>query len=251
VVFWPQGGKLESKSNNSVEVVIPVYNEERDLPRCIRVLHSFLKEHLTDRPWRILIADNGSTDATLQIAAQLSRGYPEVAFIHLPVKGRGRALKQAFLQGQAGILSYMDVDLATGLEAFPQLLQALDEGYDIAIGSRYLAGSRIRRTFSRRLYSWGYNFLFRALFGTRVQDAQCGFKAMKAEVARDVLPKVKDPGWSFDTELLLRAEKRGYRIKEIPVEWHEDPESKVRIPGTILRMLRVLLKLRWELWRGG
>lgn len=102
-----------------MEVVIPVYNEERDLPRCIPVLHSFLKEHLIDRPWRIVIADNGSTDATLEIAAQLSRGYPEVAFTHIPVKGRGRALKQAFIQGQADILSYMDVDLATGLEAFP------------------------------------------------------------------------------------------------------------------------------------
>lgn len=160
-------------------------------------------------------------------------------------------MKQAFLQGQASILSYMDVDLATGLEAFPQLLQALEEGYDIAIGSRYLAGSRIRRTFSRRFYSWGYNLLFRALFRSKIQDAQCGFKAMKAEVAREVLPKVKDTGWSFDTEFLLRAEKRGYRIKEIPVKWQEDTESKVRIPGTIVKMLRVLLKLRWELWRGG
>ena len=232
-------------------MVIPVYNEETDLPRCIRVLHPFLKAHLPDRSWRILIADNGSTDATLQVAAQLSREYPEAAFVHIPVKGRGRALKQAFLQSQADILSYMDVDLATGLEAFPLLLQALAEGYDIAIGSRYLAGSRIRRTFSRRLYSWGYNFLFRALFRSKIQDAQCGFKAMKAEVARNVLPGVQDAGWSFDTELLLRAEKKGYRIKEIPVEWHEDAESKVRIPGTILRMLRVLLKLRWELWRGG
>jgi len=232
-------------------VVIPVYNEETDLPRCIRTLHPFLKAHLPDRSWRILIADNGSTDATLQVAAQLSREYPEAAFVHIPVKGRGRALKQAFLQSQADILSYMDVDLATGLEAFPLLLQALAEGYDIAIGSRYLAGSRIRRTFSRRLYSWGYNFLFRALFRSKIQDAQCGFKAMKAEVARNVLPGVQDAGWSFDTELLLRAEKKGYRIKEIPVEWHEDVESKVRIPSTILRMLRVLLKLRWELWRGG
>jgi len=245
------GEKLENKGKGSVEVVIPVYNEETDLPRCIRTLHPFLKAHLPDRPWRILVADNGSTDATVQIAAQLSKEYPEMAFIHIPVKGRGRALKQAFLQSQADILAYMDVDLATGLEAFPLLLKALEEGYDIAIGSRYLPGSRIRRTFGRRLYSWGYNLLFRALFRSRIQDAQCGFKAMKAEVARDVLPKVQDPGWSFDTELLLRAEKKGYRVKEVPVEWHEDTESKVRIPGTILRMLRVLLKLRWELWGGG
>lgn len=232
-------------------MVIPVYNEEKDLPRSIRVLHPFLKEHLIDRPWRIVIADNGSTDSTRQIADQLSREYPEVALIPIPVKGRGRALKLAFLQSQADILSYMDVDLSTGLKAFPKLLGALEEGYDIAIGSRYVAGSRIRRTFSRRLYSWGYNILFRALFRSRIRDAQCGFKALTSAVARDILPMVKDTGWSFDTELLLWAEKKGYRIKEIPVEWHEDPESKVRIPGTIVKMFRALLRLRWELWWGG
>ena len=230
-----------------VDVVIPVYNEEKDLPRSIETLRRFLQDNLPSA-WQITIADNGSTDSTLAVARTLSQQYPGVGYTHLDLKGRGRALKKAWLESRADILSYMDVDLSTGLESFPPLVQAIREGYDIAIGSRLMAQSRIQRSFKREMTSRVYNLLIRAMFFSHFVDAQCGFKAISRRAAQALLPLVQDNAWFFDTELLLLAEMRGYRIKELPVKWLEDPDTRVKIASTAWEDIKGLLRVRFRPW---
>ena len=229
----------------SVDIVLPVLNEERDLPHSVATLHQFLTDHCLDR-WRIVIADNGSTDNTLEVAQQLSQQYPNVAFIHLEQRGRGRALKRAWLESPADIVSYMDVDLSTDLQAFPQLIAAIrDEGYDLAVGSRLAKGAQVvKRTLKREVLSRGYNLIIRAVFFTRFSDAQCGFKAISRRAAQRLLPLVKDNGWFLDTELLILAEKRGFHIKDVPAHWTDDPDTRVRVWRTVMGDLRGLLRLR-------
>ncbi|MSQ40726.1 MAG: glycosyltransferase family 2 protein [Dehalococcoidia bacterium] len=229
----------------SVDVVLPVLNEERDLPRSVATLHQFLTDRCHDR-WRIVIADNGSTDNTLAVSQQLSRQYPHVAFIHLEQRGRGRALKRAWLESTADIVSYMDVDLSTDLQTFPQLIAAIrDEGYDLAVGSRLAKGAQVaNRTLKREILSRGYNLIIRAVFFTRFSDAQCGFKAISRRAAQRLLPLVQDNGWFLDTELLILAERRGFRIKDVPAHWTDDPDTRVRVWRTVMGDLRGLLRLR-------
>jgi glycosyltransferase involved in cell wall biosynthesis len=228
-----------------VDIVIPVYNEERDLPSCIATLRGFLRKGFP-YPWRIVVADNGSTDGTLALARSLAQQYPqEVEALHLPEKGRGRALKRAWLASDRDVLVYMDVDLSTDLSALRPLVDAIaHEGYHIAIGSRLARGARVRRSLKREVLSRGYNLLIRLLFWTPFTDAQCGFKAIAREAARALLPHIKDNAWFFDTELLITAAKRGYRIKEVPVVWVEDPDSRVKILRTVGQDLAGLLRLR-------
>lgn len=230
---------------SKVDVVIPVYNEERDLPKGVVALRQFLSENLPDKKWRIVVADNGSTDGTLAMAQALSQKYDDVAWIHLDQKGRGRALKKAWLESDADIVSYMDVDLSTNLDAFPRLVALIDARYDVATGSRLLPQSRTVRSFKREFISRMYNVLVKLMFFTRFSDAQCGFKAMSRAAARKLLPLVKDTGWFFDTELLIIAEKRGFRIGEVPVEWMEDPDTRVRILRTAMKDIQGLLRLRF------
>lgn len=228
----------------SVDVVIPVYNEEKALPPCVERLSAFLKENL-QQPWRILIADNGSIDGTLAVCQELSDEYPEVEYIHLEQKGRGRALKRAWLESPAEIVSYMDVDLSTDLAHFPALVHALEEGFDIAIGSRLMPGARVERSAKREFTSRCYNLLVKALFWTHVHDAQCGFKALTRRAVRATVPLVVNNNWFFDTELLLIAEKRGFKIKEIAVEWAEDPDTRVKVLRTAWEDIKGLLRLRF------
>lgn len=228
----------------SVDIVIPVYNEERVLERSVETLRSFLAQHLPYR-WRVLVADNASTDGTLALAQELARRYEDVDYLHLPQKGRGRALRQAWLASEAEVVSYMDVDLSTDLVAFPPLVAAiLEEGYDVAIGTRLGPGSQTNRSPRRELISRTYNLLIKAFFFTRFSDAQCGFKALSRRAAQELLPLVENQEWFFDTELLLLAEKGGYRIKEVPVRWVEDPDTRVRIARTVSEDLRGLLRMR-------
>ena len=236
---------LSASSPPTVDVVLPVYNEETDLPRAVDRLRASLAEHLPVT-WRIVVTDNGSTDGTLAIAEGLSRDHPDVRVLHLPEKGRGRALKRAWLESDAPVVSYMDVDLSTDLACFPPLVAAItDEGYDVAIGSRLARGARVsQRSPKREVLSRGYVALIRALFWTRFTDAQCGFKALSREAARRLLSRVRDDFFFFDTELLITAEKRGMRIKEVPVVWVDDPDSRVNIPRTVAQDLRGLMRLR-------
>ncbi len=230
----------------SVDIVIPVYNEERDLPRSVATLGQFLRDNLSGRTWRIVIADNGSTDGTLAIAQALSARLPGVTCIHLPEKGRGRALRRAWLESNADIVSYMDVDLSTDLKAFPALVQAIEQGADIAVGSRLMRGAKVlRRPLKREITSRGYNILIKLLFWTRFSDAQCGFKALSRRAAQAILPVTKDLAWFLDSEILIIAEKNGLRIADVPVTWVDDPDSRVKVMKTAWGDIKGLLRLRF------
>lgn len=230
-----------------VDVVIPVLNEEHSLPHCIEVLHEFLSNNLTHQ-WRIIIADNGSVDRTLDVANAYSARYPsEVGVIHLGERGRGRALKAAWLGSNAEVVAYMDVDLSTGIESFPALVSAIvDERHHIAWGSRLSRGSSTVRSLRREIISRLYNWIIRLSLRTHFRDAQCGFKAMDRAAVSELLPHIKDNEWFFDTELLVVAEKRGFRWKEIPVRWSEDPDSRVKVVKTALDDLKGLARLRFK-----
>jgi len=230
-----------------VDVVIPVYNEERDLERGVTRLREFLRENCPYR-WRIVVADNASRDRTLEIAEELSRRWPgEVGLIHLDQKGRGRALRRAWLDSDADVVSYMDVDLSTGLDAFLPMIEPLAQGkLHVATGSRLLPQSRIRRSLSREFISRTYNLMVKLMFPFKhFSDAQCGFMACTRKAVQELVPLVQDQAWFFDSELLLRAEQRGYCIHDVPVEWKEDPGSTVKIASTAWEDIKGLFRVRF------
>lgn len=242
---------LRPKTTMLVNVTIPVFNEEKDLPRSIAALHAFLGKRARF-DWEIVIANNASTDRTREIADDLSTKFPGVRATHLVQKGRGRALGQVWLESRADVLSYMDVDLSSNLFAFPPMIEALIcEGFDIGIGSRLLKASTTRRSLKREVISRGYNWLVKAFFFTKFSDAQCGFKAITRSAAQKLLPLVEDTGWFFDTELLLIAEKSGFRIFDLPVSWTEDMDSRVKIVRTALDDIKGLIRVRKKFNRGG
>ncbi len=231
----------------AVDVVIPVLNEERALPRCLDTLLDFLPRELPAHQCRVVVADNGSTDTTLAVAERYAAERPgAVAAVHLDQRGRGRALRRAWLESGADVVSYMDVDLSTGIEAFPRLVSAIvDDGHDVAVGSRLAQGAQTTRSFKREFISRSYNLLIKALFRTRFSDAQCGFKAMSGAAARALTPAVVNNHWFFDTELLIIAEKRGFRVFDLPVRWEEDTDTRVKIASTVAEDLRGLARLRF------
>jgi putative flippase GtrA len=221
-----------------LDIVIPVFDEERDLPASVRRLHHFLATEVP-YPARITVADNASTDGTLAVARQLARELPDVDVIHLDAKGRGGALQEAWMSSTAVVLAYMDVDLSTDLTALMPLVAPLISGHsDVAIGSRLSASSRVVRGTKREFISRSYNLILRGALGTRFSDAQCGFKAVRADVAHQLLPLVADTGWFFDTELLVIAERAGLRIHEVPVDWIDDPDSRVDVLHTAINDLK-------------
>lgn len=230
----------------TVEVVIPVYNEERALPESIPVLRDFLASDKFPYDWRILIADNASIDNTPEVGAKLeAENEGLVKYVRIERKGRGFALKQVWLDSPMDIVSYMDVDLSTGIEAFPALIGAIaEEGYDVAIGSRLTAGAEVTRSLKRRVLTFGYNTMIKAMFFTRFSDAQCGFKAASREAAQALIPLIEDNNWFFDTELLILAEKAGYKVKDVPVRWIEDTDTRVKIAATVSEDVQGLIRLR-------
>ncbi|WP_198545903.1 glycosyltransferase [Actinacidiphila yeochonensis] len=227
-----------------LDVVVPVYNEQDDLGPCVRRLHAHLAATFP-YPFRITVADNASTDLTPQQAAILAVELPEVESFRLEQKGRGRALRAVWAASDAPVLAYMDVDLSTDLNALLPLVAPLISGHsDLAIGTRLARSSRVVRGTKRELVSRGYNMLLRGSLAARFSDAQCGFKAIRADVAEQLLPLVEDGGWFFDTELLVLAERAGLRIHEVPVDWVDDPDSKVDVARTAAEDLR-------GMWRVG
>jgi putative flippase GtrA len=227
-----------------LDVVVPVHNEETDLEPCLRRLHAHLSE--LPYPFRITVAENASTDATVAVAGRVAAELPGIEVLVLAEAGRGRALQTAWMRSDAPVLVYMDVDLSTDLAALLPLVAPLISGHsDLAIGTRLSHSSRVVRGMKREVISRGYNLLLRRTLATSLSDAQCGFKAIRADVARRLLPLVKDTGWFFDTELLVLAERSGLRIHEVPVDWVDDPDSRVDIVATaradlagIVRLLR-------------
>jgi putative flippase GtrA len=234
----------------AVDVVVPVYNEEADLGPSVRRLHDYLSTRFPVS-WRITIADNASTDATPAVARGLTEDLPGVRVVRLDQKGRGRALRHTWLDTDATVVAYMDVDLSTDLAALLPLVAPLLSGHsDIAIGSRLARSSRVVRGTKRELISRSYNLLLRTTLRARFSDAQCGFKAMRADRARILLPHVQDTGWFWDTELLVLAERAGLRIHEVPVDWIDDPDSRVDIVATALADLRGIVRLTRGLTSG-
>jgi glycosyltransferase involved in cell wall biosynthesis len=223
--------------------VVPVYNEEGALDLSVIRLHGFLHDNLPFS-WRIVIADNASTDRTLEIAQRLARELDHVSVIHLAERGRGRALRAAWSASDARVLCYMDVDLSTDLRALLPLLAPLISGHsDVAIGTRLGRGARVTRSLKRELISRAYNAVLRLALGARFTDAQCGFKAIRADVARELIPRVRDEEWFFDTELLVLAQRERMRIHEVAVDWVEDPDSRVAIASTATADLRGVARL--------
>jgi glycosyltransferase involved in cell wall biosynthesis len=228
-----------------VEVTVPVYNEEKVLAESVRRLHSYLTANLPFR-FVITIADNASTDETFAIAERLCSELAGVRAIHLDRKGRGRALRHVWQASSADVVSYMDADLSTGLDAFLPLIAPLVSGHsDLATGSRLSADSTVVRGPKREIISRAYNLLLRLVLAARFSDAQCGFKAGRTEVIKALLPSVQDEAWFFDTELLMLAQRRGLRIWEMPITWVEDPDSTVDIIPTALADLRGIARLRF------
>ncbi|GAB3573474.1 bifunctional glycosyltransferase family 2/GtrA family protein [Amycolatopsis endophytica] len=224
-------------------MVIPVYNEETDLAPCVRRLHAHLAEALP-YPFRITVADNASTDTTLAVAEGLAAEFPEVEVTHLDQKGRGRALNAVWSASDAAVLVYMDVDLSTDLAALFPLVAPLISGHsDLAIGSRLARGARVVRGPKREFISRCYNLILRGALAARFTDAQCGFKAIRADVAHRLLPLVEDTGWFFDTELLVLAQRAGLRIHEVPVDWVDDPDSSVDIVATATADLKGVARM--------
>lgn len=234
---WPVG------LTATVDVVVPVYNEERALPGCVQVLRSYLHDQFPFE-WTITVVDNASTDGVLRVASELAAADDRIRVLHLDRKGRGLALRTAWAYSDADVVVYLDVDLSTSLDALLPLVVPLINGHsDIAIGSRLAPGARTVRSARREVISRCYNLMIRLTHGARFSDAQCGFKAARAEVIRPLLASVHDDGWFFDTELLLLAEHNGLRVHEVPVDWVEDADSRVRIWSTVVGDVRGLVRV--------
>jgi len=236
-----------SKSSVGVSLVFPAYNEadaiEATVEKVIQALNEFTHSY------EIIIAEDGSTDGTAKLATALAEKYPFVKHIHGEKRlGRGAALKNAFKQSHGEVLVYMDLDLATDLIHLESLVAAVEsEGYEFATGSRMLSESNVERSGTRHIASKTYNFMVRALLGSKVKDHQCGFKAFRREPLLQLLDEVGASHWFWDTELLVRAYRRGYKIKEIPVSWTGGRETKVRLLEDSLNMGWQIFSLWWRL----
>jgi putative flippase GtrA len=245
-VASPAGIRAEAPAHTlspTVEIVVPVRDEARVLEASVRRLHGYLASTFP-LPFRITIADNGSSDGTWQLAQRLSAELPSVSAVRIALPGRGRAVSTVWMQSDAAVLAYMDVDLSTDLAALLPLVAPLLTGHsDVAIGSRLTRGARVVRGPKRELISRAYNTLLHATLGVQFSDAQCGFKAVRADRARTLLPLVRDPAWFFDTELLVTAERLGLRIHEVPVDWVDDPDSRVDILATAIEDLKGVARL--------
>jgi glycosyltransferase involved in cell wall biosynthesis len=234
----------------TADIVIPVLNEAHVLRKSVNTVLKLCRGNLPYR-WQLVIVDNGSTDGTQNVAKELVTEHPEVQFIHLQQRGRGRALRHAWLQSKADVVCYMDVDLSTKLVHLQELLGCIASGeYDLSTGSRLMRESRTTRSFRREVISRIYNLVLKLVLQTRFSDAQCGFKAVSRKAVEAIVPQIEDQSWFFDTELLVLAEKQGYRIKDIPAEWIEDDDSRVKIIKTGWEDLKGIARLRRLLWSG-
>jgi len=240
-----------SSPQPKVRLVIPCLNEVQQLEWSVESCRKFLKESFPYR-WEVFVADNGSKDGTAELAARLAAKYPgEVGYFTIPERGRGRALRKAWLECDADIVAYTDVDLSTELEALTTLCRAIHEqGFDLGTGSRLLPESRIQRGLKREVISRCYNLFVKLVLFTHFSDAQCGFKAASRRAVDALVPQVADQGWFFDTELLALGEKQGFRIADIPVRWVDDDDSRVKIVSTAWEDIKGVWRLRKLLWRG-
>lgn len=231
------------------EVTIPVLNEEETLAKQVRVLHNFLSRNFPDKnQWSIVIADNGSTDRTPEIALGLGEELPEIRLVKVPEKGVGLALKTSWSASRADMVGYMDLDLATDLQHFVQAYNAIaSEGFDLVYGSRLHPRSKvIGRTLKREITSRVFNWILKIYLGTRFSDGMCGFKWLKREHVKPLMEGgAVSNGWFFSTELLTIAEWKGLKMCELPVKWTDDAaNSKVNIPRLAKQYLNAMAILK-------
>lgn len=239
----------------TVDIMIPVLNEAHVLEKSVATVREFCAANLP-YAWRVVVVDNGSTDGTQAVAQRLKEQSPQdVDFYTLQERGRGRALRYAWTRSTADVCAYMDVDLSTELTALRRIVDPiLEQGYDVATGSRLHKGrSQVTRSKKRYLLSKTYNIMVRWTLNTRIRDHQCGFKAASRRAIERVVPQIQDQTWFFDTELLVLAEKQGFKVAEVPVRWIEDQDSRVKIVKTAWDDIKGILRLRvllWQWWFG-
>lgn len=233
----------------NILVVVPAYNEEKVIGKNVLKIYEFLKKFFLQDSWKVVVADNNSSDLTKEIVLGLSKKYKEIEYFFVPKKGKGLAIRLAWEKYDADVYCFMDADLSTDLEALPRLISSVGQkGYDMACGSRFHKDSIVKRSFIRKIVSIGYLMFLRLVLHVKINDAPCGFKAINNIVKKDVLPQVKNNGWFFDSELLIFTEKLGYRIIDIAVKWEEKEEhgreSKVHIVSLSLEYIRKVIELR-------
>lgn len=230
-------------------IVIPAHNEEKIIEKNVILLHDFLQNNFPNDDWKIIVADNSSTDKTKTIVQDLAQKLKKVSYLYIAQRGKGIAIRLAWLGEGADIYIFMDADLATDLRALPSLVNAVSqEGYDLACGSRFQYGSLVKRTAFRKFISLGYRTILRLVFGLKTKDAPCGFKAINQRLKEEVLPLISSNEWFFDSELVILSEVLGYKVKEIPVIWEDKQEegrkSRVKIIPLILEYLKKVLELK-------
>lgn len=231
-----------------ISVIIPVYNEANRLRECVEELKRALRN--LGIYFELVISEDGSTDGTDMIAYELANKDSAVKHLHSDVRlGRGEAIQRAFEVVNGNIVIYVDADLSMDLQHLSDLIKAIEDGADIATGSRLLTGSVVRRSFLRELTSRIYNWMVRWIFKSTVHDHQCGFKAFKKVTVKPLLDEVKDKHWFWDTELIIRALRNGCKVVEIPITWVQSEETKVNLGADIKYMGMSALKLGWQLRR--
>jgi len=230
-------------------VVIPAYNEEKILKDNTVLVYDFLKQNFSNFDWQLTIADNKSTDLTSYIAKSLEQDYVRIKYFYVDERGKGIAIKKAWQNFPSDIYCFMDADLATNLSSLPQLIDAIVQGNDIAVGSRLIRGAQVKRSILRRLFSLGYHWLTRIITKTKIKDLPCGYKAVNKRVVEQIVPQVEDNEWFFDSELVLLAEKQDYKIKEVPVVWLEPKYRISRVQPLVLswRYFKNLTELKKRL----
>ncbi|OQX71684.1 hypothetical protein B6D52_00695 [Candidatus Parcubacteria bacterium 4484_255] len=234
----------------NISIALPTYNEEKIVEQKIDQLFDFCKKNLKEYKWNIIVADNGSTDKTIRIVKKQKQKYSKLEYFHLKNLGKGIAIKKAWQNYLSDVNIFMDADLATELKFTLPLIKGIaEEKYDLTIGSRYHKQSQCKRSLIRSMYSKFYNFILRIFFNIKLTDTHCGFKALSKSAVQKIIPKIKNDGLFFDTELLVLARYYNLKIKEIPVNWQEGEErkTKIKIIKTALKYLKEIIKLKYRL----
>ncbi len=238
--------KPKALTRVKVTIVLPAFNEAKRIRKAVEEVKRWMDK--TGYDYEVIIAEDGSTDGTDKIAAELAKKDPKIKHLHSDKRlGRGKALARAFKQAEGDVLAYLDVDLSTDMKHLKELIDAIiKEGYDFATGSRLMKESQAERPFKRDFASKVYNFLVRFMLGSKLRDHQCGFKAFRKSAVLSLLDDVKDDHWFWDTEILVLAQRRGFKVKEIPVKWRQSGETKVRFTKDVLYMFAQILRMWME-----